>query len=116
MSPTLDPESVAEAVFDKVLSGNSGFVVLPKIHYWFAMTVRSWPYWMQHGLAKGLAEVMRPYNKLPHRDTIDPELRKLWVDAKLTPEDLETEQYKLFLAGKASVEDVKAWAESKTAK
>ena len=116
VSPTLDAESVAEAVFEKVVSGDSGFVVLPKIHYWVATTVRAWPYWMQMGIAKGLAEVMRPYNKLPHKDDIHPELRKLWVEGKLGTEDLETEEYKLFLEGKTSVEDIKAWAESKASK
>ena len=113
ISPTLHPETVADAVFDQVLSGNSGHIILPKIHYWFAATVRSWPYWLQKGISTSLAEVMRPYNKLPHRDNIDPEIRKLWMESKLQPQDLNSEQYKQWMAGKLSAEDIKAWARSK---
>lgn len=56
LSPTLQPETVAEAVFEKVISGSSGFVVLPKTHAWFAQTVRSWPWWLQKGISDGLKD------------------------------------------------------------
>jgi all-trans-retinol dehydrogenase (NAD+) len=59
LSPTLYPETVAEAIFAQVLSGNSGFVTIPKTHSWFAQTVRAWPWWMQKGVSDGLKEVMR---------------------------------------------------------
>ena len=57
-SPTLHPETVAEAMFAKVMSGSSGFVTIPKTHSWFAQTVRSWPWWMQKGISDSLKDVM----------------------------------------------------------
>jgi all-trans-retinol dehydrogenase (NAD+) len=47
LNPTLFPETVAEAVFEKIMSGDSGLITIPKAASWVAITVRSWSYWMQ---------------------------------------------------------------------
>jgi all-trans-retinol dehydrogenase (NAD+) len=57
VSPMLEPETVAEAVVAKVLSGRGGWVVLPKSAGWFGMMVRCWPWWMQRMLAGAIADV-----------------------------------------------------------
>ncbi|KAI4151313.1 MAG: hypothetical protein LQ340_003582 [Diploschistes diacapsis] len=113
ISPTLHPATVAEAVFDKILSGNSGTVVLPKTHSWLGMTARAWPYWMQKGMATGLAEVMRPYNQMPHRDKVDSELLRMWVEGKIKVEDFDGEEHRKWMAGDMGVEEVKEWIRNK---
>ena len=57
VSPTLQPETVVDAIFEQMMSGNSGHVVLPRIHIWMAQTARAWPWWLQKGLSRSLAEV-----------------------------------------------------------
>ena len=60
MNPVLEVETVGEAIFERVVTGQSGFVVLPRTAEWSVMTVRSWPWWLQRlllGLAK---DIMRP--------------------------------------------------------
>ena len=59
LSPTLRAETVAERVFEKVVRGESGFVVLPRTHEWLAMSVRAWPWWLQVGLSKRLKRTMK---------------------------------------------------------
>ncbi|MCJ1294587.1 hypothetical protein MMC34_006145 [Xylographa carneopallida] len=60
MNPVFEVETVAEAVFERVMSGQSGFLVLPRTAEWSVLTVRSWPWWLQRlllGLAK---DIMKP--------------------------------------------------------
>jgi all-trans-retinol dehydrogenase (NAD+) len=98
MSPTLHPETVIDAVLNKIWSGDSGFVVLPKVHWWLGLTVRSWPWWLQKGFAASLADCLRSYNKLPHRETVDPGLHKLWLEGKVRPDQLSEKDYKDWLS------------------
>ncbi|MCJ1393653.1 hypothetical protein MMC18_006529 [Xylographa bjoerkii] len=59
MSPYLEVETVGEAVFERVIRGQSGFVVLPRTAEWLVMTLRSWPWWMQGLLVGRSRDVMR---------------------------------------------------------
>ncbi|MCJ1474115.1 hypothetical protein MMC13_002773 [Lambiella insularis] len=59
LSPTLEAETVAEGIFERVVKGQSGFLVLPKTHAWLAMTIRSFPWWYQLGLQRKTKEMMR---------------------------------------------------------
>ena len=56
--PTFEPATVAEAIFAQVMSGESGVVVLPRIGSWWAMTLRSWPWWLQQGIMKGAKDTV----------------------------------------------------------
>lgn len=47
--PSLEPETVAEAIVEKVLAGSSGQVVLPGICNLYT-GFRGWPHWMQNAL------------------------------------------------------------------
>lgn len=58
LSPTLDAQTVAEAIFEKVLRGQSGFVVLPRTHEWLACSIRALPFWVQDYLRGELKGVM----------------------------------------------------------
>lgn len=58
LSPTLDAQTVAERVFEKVVSGDSGFVVLPRTHEWLACSIRALPYWLQAYMREDLKGVM----------------------------------------------------------
>ena len=68
LSPTLHAETVAEAEFEKIMSGEGGLVVLPKTHSWLAMTIRAWPMWMHRGTIDRLKEVMRSVELKPKGD------------------------------------------------
>ncbi|KAF2083626.1 NAD(P)-binding protein [Saccharata proteae CBS 121410] len=59
---TLEPETVAEAIVRAVLKGRSDMVVLPASGNALVVPVRTFPYWMQFGLRKGLAGVMEKWN------------------------------------------------------
>ena len=59
---------------------------------------------------------MRPYNKLPPRDEVDPELYRLWIDGKISAEDLNNDEYKKLVIEKASKEEIMQWIETKKAK
>ena len=49
--PMLQVETVAEAVFEKIMEGGSGWVtVCPDLLGWFIWSIRTWPAWMQVGL------------------------------------------------------------------
>ena len=113
ISPTLHPATVAEAVFDKVMSGDAGLVVLPKVHWWMATTVRSWPYWMQKGLERQLAAVMKPYNNMPARESVEPEVLRLWVEGKLKVEDWSEEERKRWIRGEVGKEEVERWVKER---
>ena len=58
LSPTLRVETVAEAVFEKIVSGDSGTVVLPRTHGWLAMTMRALPWWWQVGMGREMRYIM----------------------------------------------------------
>lgn len=72
LMPTLEPETVAEAIVKKVLAGTSGQVVLPGAASFIAPVIRSWPFWMQARLRNDLEKVMRNWNG---RQVVDPEKR-----------------------------------------
>ena len=72
LMPTLEPETVAEAIVKKVLQGTSGQVVLPCAANFTAIVVRSWPYWLQASLKNDLGKSMSSWNG---RQVIDPEKR-----------------------------------------
>ena len=58
-NPLLHPETVAEALVEKVLSGGSGHVVVPGSSGWVARNLRSFPSWFQHTLRVRLERLMR---------------------------------------------------------
>lgn len=72
LMPTLEADTVAEAIVKKVLAGTSGQVVLPGAGNFIAVVLRSWPLWMQAGVRNDLDKVMRNWNG---RQVIDPERR-----------------------------------------
>jgi all-trans-retinol dehydrogenase (NAD+) len=72
MSPILHPETVAEGVVKKVLSGESGHVVLPGSSNLVATNLRSFPYWFQIGLRNECEKLMKGWEG---RQVIDPEER-----------------------------------------
>lgn len=57
MMPTLEPETVAEAIVRQVLSGKSGQVMCPALARTLP-AVAAAPYWYQVNLRKGGAEIM----------------------------------------------------------
>lgn len=61
ISPMLEPEAVAKAVVSQVVSGRSGYVVMPKSAGWFGLLIRAWPWWMQRllSVSPSIAEVTR---------------------------------------------------------
>ncbi|MCJ1383326.1 hypothetical protein MMC17_006439 [Xylographa soralifera] len=59
VNPVLEVETVGEAVFERVVGGLSGFMVLPRMAEWSVMTMRSWPWWMQRLLVGRTKDVMR---------------------------------------------------------
>ena len=63
--PTLEPETVAEAVFEAVMSGESGVVALPEVSKWLAMTARAWPWWTQRWMMGKLKGVMAKVEIVP---------------------------------------------------
>ncbi|MCJ1399234.1 hypothetical protein MMC11_002436 [Xylographa trunciseda] len=67
LNPLLEVETVAEAAFERVVKGQSGFVVLPKTAGFFAMTVVNWPSWMQGLLLGSVKETMRGAEKTEER-------------------------------------------------
>ena len=68
ISPTLHAETVAEAEFEQIMKGESGLVVLPKTHSWFAMTIRAWPQWLHRRVLWQLKEVMRGVEITPKQE------------------------------------------------
>lgn len=62
-SPLLDPETVAEAIVDQVLSGQSGLVSLPGTMAWLSWLLRSLPLWLQCRVRNRLERQTRPPGK-----------------------------------------------------
>ncbi|OIW35122.1 NAD(P)-binding protein [Coniochaeta ligniaria NRRL 30616] len=58
VAPTLEAETVAEAVVGQVLRGESGTVVVPGLLGGVLGGVRGWPLWAQHGLRVRLGGLM----------------------------------------------------------
>lgn len=58
-NPLLQPESVAEAVVQQVLAGESGNLVLPGSSGWIAKRLRGSPGWFQHLVRCRLERLMR---------------------------------------------------------
>jgi hypothetical protein len=50
LSPLLEPETVAEAVVNQVLKGESGYVGVSATANWFTFNLRSMPMWIQTSL------------------------------------------------------------------
>jgi all-trans-retinol dehydrogenase (NAD+) len=65
VSPMLEPDQVAKAVVAQVLSGRSGWVIMPKSAAWFGMLVKAWPWWMQRllALSPAITELTRGVEK-----------------------------------------------------
>ena len=63
-SPTLRADTVAEAMFEAIVRGDSGVVPVPAMAWWVAMSVRSWPFWAQVGVRADLRDVMRGVEKV----------------------------------------------------
>lgn len=59
--PLLDPESVAEAIVNQVLTGSSGHVLVPGSTGWLTKSVRGFPLWFQHRLRLRLERLMRAF-------------------------------------------------------
>lgn len=76
--PALEPDTVAEEIVDKVLSGSSGQVVLPGVGKVLPIMLRSWPYWMQARVRKNAEKLMRNWNG---RQVMDPETRNKPAEA-----------------------------------
>lgn len=57
MLPTLEPETVAEAIVRQVLSGKSGQIILPAMARGLP-ALAAFPHWYQHNLRKDGAEIM----------------------------------------------------------
>jgi all-trans-retinol dehydrogenase (NAD+) len=72
MSPSLHPQTVAEGIVKKVLSGESGHVVLPGSSNLIATNLRSFPYWFQIGLRNQCEKLMKRWEG---RQVIDPDVR-----------------------------------------
>jgi len=70
LMPTLEPDTVAEGIVKKVLTGTSGQVVLPGAANFLATMIRSWPFWMQIRLRNNCEKLMRNWNG---RQVVDPE-------------------------------------------
>lgn len=63
-NPTLYPETVAEAQFAKIWSWDGGLLPVPSVQGIFAMTMRSWPHWMQNSVRDKLKDVMQGVENL----------------------------------------------------
>ncbi|KAI9793758.1 MAG: hypothetical protein M1835_007064 [Candelina submexicana] len=75
--PTLEPETVAEGIVQKVLSGTSGQIILPGGGRFLSM-LRGWPHWLQHNVRK---DTDRSMTEWKGRQVIDPE-EKYSAEAK----------------------------------
>ena len=67
-SPTLKAETVAQAMYDAIVRGDSGVVPVPGMAWWMAMSVRSWPFWAQVGVRADMRDVMRGVEKARKED------------------------------------------------
>ena len=48
----LEPETVAEAIVDRIMRQEGGVLHLPKIHSWYGASIRGFPDWIQHAFRK----------------------------------------------------------------
>ncbi|OJD13733.1 hypothetical protein AJ78_05845 [Emergomyces pasteurianus Ep9510] len=59
-NPLLEPETVAEALVQQVLTGSSGHIMLPGSTGFFARSLRVFPYWFQNRIRDKCERLMRP--------------------------------------------------------
>jgi short-subunit dehydrogenase len=61
VSPMLEAEAVAKSIVGQLLTGRSGYVIIPKSAGWFGMLIRAWPWWMQRllSISPSITEVTR---------------------------------------------------------
>ncbi len=59
--PTLEPETVAEGIVKKILSGTSGQVILPGGGRFISM-LRGWPHWLQSKIRTDADTAMMKWN------------------------------------------------------
>ncbi|MCJ1287992.1 hypothetical protein MMC26_007345 [Xylographa opegraphella] len=83
MTPVFEVETVAEAIFERVLSGQSGFVLLPQVAEWSVMTVRSWPWWLQSLLVGTTRDVMRPAEEVEEAKDRESEMASLLAEKEV---------------------------------
>ncbi|MCJ1352368.1 MAG: hypothetical protein MMC33_002352 [Icmadophila ericetorum] len=53
LSPILEPETIAEAVVERIMRQEGGVLYMPKIHSWYGGSIRGWPDWVQTIVRKG---------------------------------------------------------------
>lgn len=58
LNPTLYPETVVEEQFARIWGWEGGLVPVSSVQGIFAMTMRSWPHWMQNSVRNQLKDVM----------------------------------------------------------
>ncbi|MCJ1430822.1 hypothetical protein MMC27_000172 [Xylographa pallens] len=87
MNPVFEVETVAEAIFERVVAGESGFVLMPRTAEWSVMTVRSWPWWLQRLLVGMAKDVMRPAEEV--EEAKDREAEKARLLAEKETGDME---------------------------
>ncbi|KAI9651722.1 MAG: hypothetical protein M1831_000505 [Alyxoria varia] len=56
--PSLHVDTVAEAVVEQVLKGESGYLILPRLYRLLAVNIRSLPLWLQYNFRAGLSGLM----------------------------------------------------------
>lgn len=59
-NPLLEPDSVAEAVVQQILSGSSGHLIMPGSTGTLSSHIRSLPYWLQNRIRDRCERLMRP--------------------------------------------------------
>ena len=60
--PLLEVETIAEAIYKKIMSGTSGKVILPAAAEWLGFThFRAWPLWLQTGFRNASADLMETW-------------------------------------------------------
>lgn len=60
LMPTLEPDTVAEAIVRQVLTGKSGQIIAPVLASGFT-AFASMPHWFQHGVSKGGEIIMKKW-------------------------------------------------------
>lgn len=83
--PTLEPETVAEAIVRQVLSGRSGQVVLPPLAAAIS-ALAAFPHWFQERMRKDGAEIMPTWHG---RQVIDPNEKDVEGSTVLVPNSKE---------------------------
>ena len=61
VGPALEVDTVAQAVVEQVLKGESGQVVVPSVMWWMAVNFRSLPIWLQYASRADMGKLMRDW-------------------------------------------------------